>query len=370
MAKPISNKRPDNFWKTLRNLLHYMGNHRFLLLLVAILVAISALANLLGTYMLKPIVNEYIVPRDVQGLFFAVLVTAGIYGAGVLASFGYTQIMVVVAQRIIKEIREDLFHRMMTLPLRYFDTNPNGDTMSRFTNDVDTISDALNNSFAMLVQSFIQIAGTLTLIFLLNWQLSIIVLLCYILMFAYIQFSGKRSRYYFGHQQKYLGSLNGFIEEMIRGQKVVKVFNHEGENMEEFRRRNKRLRRRQPVRCRILPRWCRWSFAFYINYAIVAVLGGIMAITAGPMSALWQYLVFVRQCIRSIVTQQANLILVALSGAERIFTMEETPESMKGSRDNVAVTRMVHCMNAGAGNGMASSAQGWQVELVCSRRCC
>lgn len=191
MAKPISNKRPDNFWKTLRNLLHYMGNHRFLLLAVAILVAISALANLLGTYMLKPIVNEYIVPRDVQGLFFAVLVTAGIYGAGVLASFGYTQIMVVVAQRIIKEIWEDLFHRMMTLPLRYFDTNPNGDTMSRFTNDVDTISDALNNSFAMLVQSFIQIAGTLTLIFLLNWQLSIIVLLCYILMFAYIQFSGK-----------------------------------------------------------------------------------------------------------------------------------------------------------------------------------
>ena len=335
MAKPISNKRPDNFWKTLRNLLHYMGNHRFLLLLVAILVAISALANLLGTYMLKPIVNEYIVPRDVQGLFFAVLVTAGIYGAGVLASFGYTQIMVVVAQGIIKEIREDLFPRMMTLPLRYFDTNPNGDTMSRFTNDVDTISDALNNSFAMLVQSFIQIAGTLTLIFLLNWQLSIIVLLCYILMFAYIQFSGKRSRYYFGHQQKYLGSLNGFIEEMIRGQKVVKVFNHEGENMEEFRRRNKRLQKAatsaMSYSSTMVPMVVSLS---YINYAIVAVLGGIMAINGWTdVGSLASYLVFVRQTAMPInqFTQQANLILVALSGAERIFTMmEETPEVDEG----------------------------------------
>ena len=335
MAKPISNKRPDNFWKTLRNLLHYMGNHRFLLLAVAILVAISALANLLGTYMLKPIVNEYIVPRDVQGLFFAVLVTAGIYGAGVLASFGYTQIMFVVAQKIIKEIREDLFHRMMTLPLRYFDTNPNGDTMSRFTNDVDTISDALNNSFAMLVQSFIQIAGTLTLIFLLNWQLSIIVLLCYILMFAYIQFSGKRSRYYFGHQQKYLGSLNGFIEEMIRGQKVVKVFNHEGENMEEFRRRNKRLQKAatsaMSYSSTMVPMVVSLS---YINYAIVAVLGGIMAINGWTdVGSLASYLVFVRQTAMPInqFTQQANLILVALSGAERIFTMmEETPEVDEG----------------------------------------
>lgn len=234
MAKPIG-KRPENFWKTLRTLLHYMGNHRFLLLAVAVLVSLSALANLLGTYMLKPIVNDYIIPRDVNGLIHAVALTACIYGAGVLSAYGYTQIMVVVAQKIVCEIREDLFHRMQSLPLRYFDTNPNGDTMSRFTNDVDTISDALNNSFAMMVQSFIQIVGTLTLIFILNWQLSLIVLLCYILMFAYIRFSGQRSRHYFGQQQRCLGRLNGFVEEMIQGQKVVKVFNHEQANMAEFR---------------------------------------------------------------------------------------------------------------------------------------
>ena len=144
MAKPIG-RRPDNFWKTLGTLLHYMGNHKFLLLIVAVLVSLSALANLLGTYMLKPIVNEYIVPRDMAGLIRAVALTACIYAGGVLSAYGYTQIMVVVAQKIVGEIREDLFHRMQSLPLRYFDTNANGDTMSRFTNDVDTISDALNN---------------------------------------------------------------------------------------------------------------------------------------------------------------------------------------------------------------------------------
>ena len=331
MAKPISNKRPDNFWKTLRNLLHYMGNHRFLLLLVAVLVSVSALANLFGTYMLKPIVNNYIVPRDVDGLILAVIFTACIYGVGVLSAFGYTQIMVVVAQKIIKEIREDLFHRMMTLPLRYFDTNPNGDTMSRFTNDVDTIADALNNSFAMMVQSFIQIVGTLTLIFILNWQLSLIVFVCYIIMFAYIKFSGKRIRYYFGNQKKYLGNLNGFIEEMINKKKVVKVFNHEDANMEEFKRRNKQLQKAatsaMSYSSTMVPMVVSLS---YINYAIVAVLGGIMAIKGWTdVGSLASYLVFVRQTAMPInqFTQQSNLILVALSGAERIFTMmEEKPE--------------------------------------------
>ena len=121
MAKPIG-KRPENFWKTLRTLLHYMGNRRFLLLAVAVLVSLSALANLLGTYMLKPIVNDYIIPRDVNGLIHAVALTACIYGAGVLSAYGSTQIMVVVAQKIVCEIREDLFHRMQSFPLRYSDT--------------------------------------------------------------------------------------------------------------------------------------------------------------------------------------------------------------------------------------------------------
>ncbi len=343
MAKPIG-KRPENFWKTLRTLLHYMGNHRFLLLAVAVLVSLSALANLLGTYMLKPIVNDYIIPRDVNGLIHAVALTACIYGAGVLSAYGYTQIMVVVAQKIVCEIREDLFHRMQSLPLRYFDTNPNGDTMSRFTNDVDTISDALNNSFAMMVQSFIQIVGTLTLIFILNWQLSLIVLLCYIIMFAYIRFSGQRSRHYFGQQQRCLGRLNGFVEEMIQGQKVVKVFNHEQANMAEFRARNGELQQAATSALAyagtMVPMVVSLS---YVNYAIVAIVGGIMAINGWTdVGSLASYLVFVRQTAMPInqFTSQSNLILTAMSGAERIFElMEQEPERDEGRVTLTSVAR-------------------------------
>ncbi len=343
MAKPIG-KRPENFWKTLRTLLHYMGNHRFLLLAVAVLVSLSALANLLGTYMLKPIVNDYIIPRDVNGLIHAVALTACIYGAGVISAYGYTQIMVVVAQKIVCEIREDLFHRMQSLPLRYFDTNPNGDTMSRFTNDVDTISDALNNSFAMMVQSFIQIVGTLTLIFILNWQLSLIVLLCYILMFAYIRFSGQRSRHYFGQQQRCLGRLNGFVEEMIQGQKVVKVFNHEQANMAEFRARNGELQQAATSALAyagtMVPMVVSLS---YVNYAIVAIVGGIMAINGWTdVGSLASYLVFVRQTAMPInqFTSQSNLILTAMSGAERIFElMEQEPERDEGRVTLTSVAR-------------------------------
>ena len=343
MAKPIG-KRPENFWKTLRTLLHYMGNHRFLLLAVTVLVSLSALANLLGTYMLKPIVNDYIIPRDVNGLIHAVALTACIYGAGVLSAYGYTQIMVVVAQKIVCEIREDLFHRMQSLPLRYFDTNPNGDTMSRFTNDVDTISDALNNSFAMMVQSFIQIVGTLTLIFILNWQLSLIVLLCYVLMFAYIRFSGQRSRHYFGQQQRCLGRLNGFVEEMIQGQKVVKVFNHEQANMAEFRARNGELQQAATSALAyagtMVPMVVSLS---YVNYAIVAIVGGIMAINGWTdVGSLASYLVFVRQTAMPInqFTSQSNLILTAMSGAERIFElMEQEPERDEGRVTLTSVAR-------------------------------
>ncbi len=343
MAKPIG-RRPDNFWKTLGTLLHYMGNHKFLLLIVAVLVSLSALANLLGTYMLKPIVNEYIVPRDMAGLIRAVALTACIYAGGVLSAYGYTQIMVVVAQKIVGEIRENLFHRMQSLPLRYFDTNANGDTMSRFTNDVDTISDALNNSFAMMVQSFIQIVGTLTLIFILNWQLSLIVLVCYILMFAYIQFSGRRSRYYFGEQQRSLGLLNGFIEEMIQGQKVVKVFNHEEANMTKFRARNGELQQAATSALAyagtMVPMVVSLS---YVNYAIVAIIGGIMAINGWTdVGSLASYLVFVRQTAMPInqFTSQSNLILTAMSGAERIFAlMEQEPEIDEGKVTLTSVAR-------------------------------
>ena len=224
-ARAISGKKPQNLRFTLGSLLSYMGRHKFLLLAVAILVTVSALANLLGTYMIRPVVNN-LADGDLRTLLSGVILTAVIYAVGVACSYGYTQTMVRVAQKVLFDIRRDLFAHMQTLPLKFFDSRQHGDVMSYFTNDVDTISDALNNSFAMVIQSFIQISGTLVLLFILNWRLTLVVAVCYVIMFLYIRFSGKRSKAYYARQQKVLGGLDGYIEEMVNGQKVVKVFNH------------------------------------------------------------------------------------------------------------------------------------------------
>ena len=336
MARQFNGKRPKNLKRTVLKLMGYMGNHKFLLLLVAVLVSVSASAGLVGTYMLKPIVNQYIVPGDVEGLFKAVAFTGMIYLCGVAAAYGYTQTMVVAAQKIIYEIRRDLFNHIQSLPLKYFDTRTHGDIMSRFTNDVDTISDAFNNSFAMIVQSFIQIVGTLTLIFVLNWRLSLIVFVCYILMFSYIRYSGKKSKYYFNFQQKYLGELNGFIEEMTAGQKVVKVFNYEQAGIEAFRQKNSQLREAATSALTysgsMVPVIVSIS---YVNFAIVAMVGGYMALKGWTdVGSLTSYLVFVRQTAMPInqFTLQSNFMLAAMAGAERIFeAMDEEPEVDEGT---------------------------------------
>ncbi len=208
MARQLSGKRPKDLGFTLRALLSYMGRHKSLLLIVAVLVTISACANLLGTYMIRPIVNN-LASNNISDLIRGVIFTAAIYGAGVLSAFGYTQTMVRAAQKVLYDIRRDLFAHLQKLPLKFFDTSRHGDIMSYFTNDVDTISDALNNSFAMVIQSFIQIVGTLTLLFILNWRLSLIAVVCYIAMFLYIRYSGKRSRRYYSKQQACLGDLDG-----------------------------------------------------------------------------------------------------------------------------------------------------------------
>lgn len=342
-ARQFSGKRPENLKHTLKVLLSYMGRHRFLLLVVAVLVTISALANLLGTYMIRPIVN-HLVQGDLMDLVRGVAVTAVIYICGAASALGYTQTMVWAAQKVLYDIRRDLFAHLQTLPLSFFDTNRHGEVMGLFTNDVDTISDALNNSFAMVIQSFIQIAGTLVLLFVLNWRLSLIVVVCYIVMFLYIRFSGRRSKKYYSRQQESLGDLDGYIEEMIAGQKVVKVFNHEQGGLEEFRKKNEILRRAgtgaQSYAATMVPAVVSIS---YINYAIVAVLGGLMALRGQTdVGSLASYLVFVRQAAMPInqFTQQSNFLLAALAGAERVFgVLDLKPETDEGTVDLVNVRR-------------------------------
>ena len=335
MARPMSGKRPKNLKFTVLSLLRYMGRHKFLLLAVAVLVTISAASNLLGTYMIRPVVNN-LASGDIKVLILGVAVTAAIYLTGALCAYGYTQVMVKAAQKVLLDIRRDLFNHLQKLPLHYFDSHRHGDIMSLFTNDVDTIADALNNSFAMIIQSFIQIVGTLVLLFVLNWRLPLLVVLGYLAMFLYIRFSGKRSKMYFSQQQKALGELDGYIEEMVNGQKVVKVFNHEAENIEAFHEKNTRLQRAgtgaQSYAATMIPAVVSIS---YINYAVVAVLGGLMAIGGTTdVGSLASYLVFVRQAAMPInqFTQQSNFLLAALAGAERVFeTMREQPETDDGT---------------------------------------
>ena len=340
-ARAYSGKKPKNLKHTLRVFLSYLGRHKKMLAVVAVLVTISAGANLFGTYMIRPVVNG-LADGDVHTLLRGVLITALIFGCGALAAYGYTQTMVKAAQQVVFDIRRDLFEHVQTLPLQFFDSRRHGDIMSLFTNDIDTMADALNNSFAMVIQSFIQIVGTLTLLYVLNWRLSLIVTVCYGIMFWYIKFSGKRSKGYYTKQQNSLGELNGYIEELITGQKVVKVFHHEEESFTEFCKKNEELRKAgtgaQGYAATMVPVVVSIS---YVNYAIVAVLGGLLALHGkADIGSLASYLVFVRQAALPInqFTQQSNFLLSALAGAERVFdVMSLEPEIDEGKVELVNV---------------------------------
>ncbi len=353
---PAPGNKPKNLLHTLHELMAYLGRHKLLFLAVAVLVTISAVANLVGTYMIRPVVDA-LAAGNYETFVKNILLTAAIYCAGVLATFGYTQTMVHAGQKVLVDIRRDLFAHIQTLPLRYFDSRSRGDIMSYFTNDVDTVAEAMNNSFAMVIQSFIMIVGTLTMIFILNWQLSLIVVVGYAVMFAYISFSTRCSRRYFQKQQAVLGKLDGYVEEMVTGQKVVKVFNHESANVAEFGDKNEQLRvagtGAQAYAASMIPAVVSIS---YVNYAIVAAVGGWMAITgATDVGALASYLVFVRQTAMPInqFTQQSNFLLSALAGAERVFAaMHEKPEVDEGR---------VRLEQTGRGSWVWRIPEGWGI---------
>ena len=335
MARYNGYARPKDSAKTMKRLLHYMGIYKWSVLLVGLLVCISSLANLLGTYMLKPVINTYILPGDIPGLIRTILLMALMYGAGAFATLGYNQLMVITCQKIVGRIRRDLFEHTQKLPLSYFDAHTHGELMSRFTNDVDTLTEALNNSFTLLIQSFIVVSGTIIMLVVLNLRLSLIVIAFLLLMFLFIQYNGKRSRKYFIEQQKYLGSINGFVEEMVAGAKVEKIFNHEEQDFAEFCRRNETLRqsatKAMSYSGMMVPTIVSLS---YFNYAVSACVGGMFVLSGlMDLGSLASYLVYVRQSAMPMnqFTQQINFLLAALSGAERIFEMmDEVPEPDEG----------------------------------------
>lgn len=335
MAKTTSRRRPKNTKKTLGTLLAYMGHYKLWLFYVTVLVAISAGANLLGTYLLKPVINKYIIPGDISGLIKALVFMGAMYAAGALSCFGYNQLMIRVSQKVVREIRADLFAHVQKLSFRYFDSHTHGELMSRFTNDIDMISEGLNSSFAMMIQSAINVTGTIVMLLVLDARLSVIVFVFYILMVLYLRRNGKLSKHYYAKQQRCLASLNGFAEEMVAGQKVEKVFNHEPQDLAEFSRRNEALRvastKALGYSGSAVPTVVALS---YVNYAISATVGGFFALAGlTDLGTLAAYLIYVRQGALPMnqFTGQLNAVLVALASAEHVFEMmEEEPELDEG----------------------------------------
>ena len=336
MAKYVGYKRPKDTKKTLKHLFAYLGMHKWAFLSVAVLVFISAGANIMGTYLIKPVVNKFITPGDMHGLFKAVAGMGIMYLCGAMATLFYNRLMVKTSQKVIQEIRKDLFNHTQKLPLKYFDAHTHGELMSRFTNDVDTVQEAMNNSFAMIIQSFMMLFGTITMMMVLSIRLSMIVVIFLIIMFIFIKYNGKHSKKYFNRQQEELGKINGFVKEMTAGQKVEKVFNHEEKDFEEFCRLNENFRKESTSALTyagfMIPVIVSLS---YLNYAVSACVGGIFTIKGiMDLGSLSAYLVYVRQSAMPLnqFTQQINFLLSALSGAERIFDMmDEEPEIDEGN---------------------------------------
>lgn len=326
--------KPKNLGSTVHRLLEYMGAARMKLLLVGVLASTCALCQLAGTYMIKPVVN-CLTTQDVDGFKAGVVLAAVIYVVGALSALGYTQTMVRAAQRVVFDIRRDLFAHLQTLPLSYFDRTRTGDVMSFFTNDVDTVSEALNNSFANVIQAAIQAFGTLVLLFVLDWRLTLVSVAFDVILVVYVRLAGKRSSAYFKSMQGTLGHLDGYVQEMCAGQKVVQAYTHEEASLEGFREHNERLREQgtaaQTYAATMVPITVAMT---YTNYAVVAVMGSFLAARGlTDMGSLASYLVFVRQAAMPFnqVTQLGNFLLGALAGAERLFSaMDIEPEVDEG----------------------------------------
>ncbi len=350
-------RKPKDLRGTLGKLMRYLGRYKAHLVVVVFLLVISSACTVGGSYLIKPLINDYILPGDFRGLARMLCVMAAVYIVGAACSFGYARIMVHVSQNTVAKIRADLFEKMQKLPLQYFDTHTHGELMSRYTNDIETVSEALNNSFGSLISCTLNFTGTIAMMIVLSPVLTLITFAMLAVMLLVVKTIGGRSRRYFAAQQKALGEVNGYIEEMIEGQKVIKVFNHENAAKEGFYQRNEAYRKAgalaQSYGGAMMPAMGNLS---YINYAITCCVGGLLAIRSGDLGGLAAFLQYTRQVSQPItqISQQVNTILSAVAGAERVFeVMEAQPEPDQGKVQLVRVMedREGHMTEAGFDTG-------------------
>ena len=335
-AKKIGPKRPENLKQTLADLWSYLWKSKWSLFAVLLLVVLGSAAGIVGTYFIRPLINDFIATKDVAGLAKMLGVIGLIYIIGAIANYFSGKIMITIGQQTIETMRKDLFDHIQTLPIRFFDTNKHGDLMSRFTNDFENIQQAFNNSMLMIVSSLLQLVLTFVMMIILSPILTVMLIIMVFIMFAIVRVVAGRSGKFFAEQQKVLGQVNGFVEEHIEGQKVVKVFNHETLVLKEFETLNGQLREAAnqaqfnsnimfPVLGNIS----------YINYALTASVGGYLVVFQGmDVGALASFLQYSRTFAQPLaqMSQQTNVLLAAMAGAERIFAiLKEESEVDEGT---------------------------------------
>ena len=331
--------KPSDTKGTVKRLIKYIGKQKSLLVGMIVFVIISSVATVMASVFIQPIVDDLLIPAVGQEFSWALfkpikkilimLVCAAIIGAG--ASYGKSRCSVYLTQKTLRNLRKDLFDSVEDLPINFFDSRPNGEILSRFTNDVESLRAFLSQGLTQLISSSITIIGSFCVMLYYSWKLTILVVLMVAFMIFLVKVLGKKSSYYFKKQQKELGEVNGYIEETIEGQKVVKVFNHEEEVTEHFTQINDELRKASTgantFASILMPLMNNLS---YVNYAITAALGGMLAVkgfmTPGGIVA---FLTNSRNFSQPItqVSQQFNNAIAAIAGAERIFEyIDEKPE--------------------------------------------
>lgn len=335
-AKKIGPKRPENLKQTLADLWSYLWKSKWSLFAVLLLVVLGSAAGIVGTYFIRPLINDFIATKDVIGLAKMLGVIGLIYIIGAIANYFSGKIMITIGQQTIETMRKDLFDHIQTLPIRFFDTNKHGDLMSRFTNDFENIQQAFNNSMLMIVSSLLQLVLTFVMMMILSPILTGVLIVMVFIMFAIVRVVAGRSGKFFAEQQKVLGQVNGFVEEHIEGQKVVKVFNHETLVLKEFETLNSQLREaanqaqfNSNIMFPIL------GNISYINYALTASVGGYLVVFQGmDVGALASFLQYSRTFAQPLaqMSQQTNVLLAAMAGAERIFAiLKEESEVDEGT---------------------------------------
>lgn len=338
-----SKKESGKSDKVLGRLLRYLFNYPWAMTLVIVTVILSSVSQVYGMSQLRPLIDTYILKGDLEGLKAGLVKMGGFLIIAAVSSGIYSRLMVRIAERAIKDIRDDLFTHVQDLEVAFFDQNTHGEIMSRFTNDTDIIDQALGATIPQIIQAILLFAGTLTMMFVLNFKLSLVTIAALVLMFIILRAILKKGSKLFAKAQKQVGELNGFIEETFSGQKVVKVFNHEKTLIDKFAQMSEDLRvsflEANTAMGKLMPFL---RNAINILYSIICMMAAIFTIKGSmTLGVLTTYLTYVRNLQDPIVTisQQANSIVQAMTGARRIFEiMDIEKEEDSGYIDLVRAT--------------------------------